>query len=404
MTTTVRRRTEPRLVALLAALTALGPLSIDLYLPALPDLSHDLSAGPSSIQLTLTACLVGLALGQAVAGPLSDRYGRRPPLLIGVIAYTLTALLCMVAPTAELLIGARLLQGVAGGAAIVIARAIVRDRYDGAAAARFFSTLMQISGLAPILSPLVGGFLLEVTSWRGLFAVVAAVGAALVAAVVALPETNAARSRTPMLRTLVQVGATPNFAGYALAGGLSFAAMFAYIAGSPFVLQDIHGLSPLAFGLVFALNGVGIIVAGQISARLVRYPPRTLLAAGLALSWAGGTIAAAAIFAGLGLPTLLAGFFLLVASIGLTMPNSVSLALSTSAAEVAGSASALLGLAHFVIGGLVAPIVGIAGPHDARPLAWTLAVLSTAAAIVYVSCTTRETGHVTLARPTSSSR
>lgn len=389
MTTTVERRTIPGLVLVLGALTALGPLSIDLYLPALPDLSRELIAGPSLIQLTLTACLIGLALGQAIAGPLSDRHGRRRPLVIGVVLYAITSLLCVIAPSAEFLVGARLLQGLAGGAAIVIARAIVRDLYEGSAAARFFSTLMQISGVAPILSPLVGGLLLEVTSWRGLFAAITAVSVVLVIAVLRLPETNPVRSRTPIFRTLLRVGATPNFAGYALAGGLSFAAMFAYISGSPFVLQDIHGLSPLAFSIVFAVNGLGIILAGQIGTRASRrYDPRTLLAAGLTLSLLGGITAATAIFANLGLPTLLPGFFLIVTSIGLTMPNSVSLALSTTPPESAGSASALLGLAQFVIGGLAAPLVGIAGPHNAHPLAWTIAALTLTAPIVFVLCTT----------------
>lgn len=391
MTTTADRRTVRGLVLVLGALTALGPLSIDLYLPALPDLSRELTAGPSLIQLTLTACLVGLALGQAIAGPLSDRYGRRRPLITGVVLYVLTSVLCVVAPSAEFLVGARLLQGLAGGAAIVIARAIVRDLYEGKAAARFFSTLMQISGVAPILSPLVGGLLLEVTSWRGLFGAITAVSVVLLIAVFRLPETNPVRNATPIFRTLVKVGATPNFSGYALAGGFSFAAMFAYISGSPFVLQDIHGLSPLAFSLVFAANGVGIILAGQVATRLTgRYEPRTLLAAGLAVSLVGGATVAIAIFADLGLPVLLPGFFLVVSSIGLTMPNSVSLALSTSPPEVAGSASALLGLSQFVVGGVVAPLVGIAGPHDARPLAWTIAVLTVAAPIVFVLFTTGE--------------
>ncbi|WP_194815038.1 multidrug effflux MFS transporter [Nocardia sp. XZ_19_385] len=391
MTTTVERRTIPGLVVVLAALTALGPLSIDLYLPALPDLSRELTAGPSLIQLTLTSCLVGLALGQAIAGPLSDRHGRRRPLVIAAVLYTITSLLCVVAPSAEFLVSARLLQGLAGGAAIVIARAIVRDLYEGAPAARFFGTLMQVSGVAPILSPLVGGLLLEVTSWRGLFVAITAMSVVLLAAVLRLPETNPVRSAAPMFRTLLRVGATPNFAGYALAGGLSFAAMFAYISGSPFVLQDIYGLSPLAFSLVFAGNGVGIILAGQVATRLNRrYDPRTLLAAGLTLGLIGGTTVAAAILADLGLPTLLPGFFLVVASVGLTMPNSVSLALSSSPPEVAGSASALLGLAQFVIGGLVAPLVGIAGPHDARPLAWIITVLTIAAPIVFVLFTAEE--------------
>ncbi|MFI6317110.1 multidrug effflux MFS transporter [Nonomuraea sp. NPDC050556] len=347
------------LVVLLGALTALGPLSIDLYLPALPQLGRDLAASPSTIQLTLTACLVGLALGQAVAGPLSDRHGRRRPLLVGLVLYALASLLCAVAPSPGALIAARLLQGLAGGAAIVIARAVVSDLYEGRAAARFFSTLMQISGIAPILSPLAGGLLMQWSSWRGLFLAVTSVGTLLLAATLLLPETVRRRSDAPLLRTLLRVGSDRTFAGYALTSGLSFAAMFAYIGGSPFVLQDLHGLSPLTFSVVFAANGLGIVLAGQLSSRLTRYRPETLLTAGLVVAFAGGAVVLGSVLLGLGLWPLLAGFFLVVASIGVTLPNSVSLALSTCPPEATGSASALLGLAQFVIGGLVAPLAGL---------------------------------------------
>jgi DHA1 family bicyclomycin/chloramphenicol resistance-like MFS transporter len=228
---------------------------------------------------------------------------------------------------------------------------------------------------------LVGGLLLKVMSWRGLFAVIATLGMLLLIAVLRLPETMRGRVSNPIFRTLVRVGTEPVFAGYALTGGLSFAAMFAYIAGSPFVLQNIHGLSPLVFSLIFAINGLGIIAAGQASSRLDRFKPYTLLMTGLAFSLAGGMAIVVAVVAGLGLWGLLPGFFLVVASTGLTLPTCMSLALSAWPPEGAGSASAILGLAQFVIGGLAAPLVGIAGPHTALPLAITIGILSIAAPI-----------------------
>ncbi|MET7302538.1 multidrug effflux MFS transporter [Embleya sp. NPDC005575] len=377
--TTVPRAPVPRLALILGSLSALGPLSIDLYLPALPELGRDLHSDASAVQLTLTACLVGLALGQAAVGPPSDRYGRRLPLRIGVVAYTLGSLLCVAAPSLPLLIAARLLQGLAGGAAIVIARAVVRDLYEGAAAARLFAALTQISGIAPVLSPLAGGLLLHVMPWRGLFVVIAIAGAVLVAAIWRLPETASAPSTAPMLRTVAAVARDRDFTRYMLAGGLSFAAMFAYIAGSPFVLQDLHGLSELQFAVVFAVNGTGIILTGLLAARQDRFGPRVLLAAGLALSAAGGLLILATVLCGFGLWPLLAGFFAVVSSIGLTMSNSVALALDRCEPATAGTASALLGLSQFVIGGLAAPLAGLGASTDALALAVTIAALTAAA-------------------------
>ncbi|WP_433250782.1 multidrug effflux MFS transporter [Streptosporangium sp. CA-135522] len=376
------------LALILGALTALGPLSIDMYLPALPALTRDLAAGPSLVQLTLTACLIGLALGQVLAGPLSDAVGRRRPLLAGGTVYAASSALCVIAPTVQTLVALRLVQGAAGGAAIVIARAIVRDRCEGVAAVRLFTLLMQISGVAPILAPLVGGEVLRVTSWRGVFVLITILGMALVIAVLtALPETlERDRRQTGGFRTTLRafrdlIGDRA-FTGYALSGGLAFAAMFAYISGSPFVVQDVYGLSPQAFSLIFALNGVGIVVAGQVSGRLsARSPATTLLAAGLAISLAGALILLAAVLTRAGLPALLAGLFLVVAGIGLTMPNGAALALSGQPPERAGTASALLGLAQFVIGGLAAPLVGAFGTHTALPMAVVIAVLATGAAL-----------------------
>ncbi|MEV5710725.1 Bcr/CflA family multidrug efflux MFS transporter [Actinoallomurus sp. NPDC052274] len=383
-----------RLALILGALSAIGPLSIDMYLPALPKLTRDLSAGASLVQLTLTACLVGLAVGQVVAGPVSDTWGRRRPLLVGVVLYTVASLLCAVAPSVPTLIALRLVQGAAGAAAIVIARAIVRDLYDGPEAARFFSLLMLVNGVAPIAAPVIGGQLLRLTSWRGVFVLIAILGALMVAAAGAgLRETLPPGARHTgglgsALRTFAGLCADRVFVGYALSGGLAFAAMFAYISGSPFVVQDIYGLSPQAYSLIFAVNALGIVAAGQVSGRLVgRVPLRTLLAAGLGVSLAGGVALVVAIGGGLGLPGVLPALFLVVSAIGLITPNATALALTGRPPAMAGSASALLGLAQFVIGGVAAPLVGVAGSHTAVPMGVVIAALTAAALMAYLVLT-----------------
>ncbi|MCO5969876.1 multidrug effflux MFS transporter [Actinoallomurus soli] len=389
---TPTRTDRLRLALILGALSAIGPLSIDMYLPALPKLTHDLSAGASLVQLTLTACLVGLAVGQVVAGPLSDTWGRRRPLLAGVTLYALASLLCAVAPNVPTLIALRLVQGAAGAAAIVIARAVVRDLYDGPEAARFFSLLMLVNGVAPVAAPVVGGQLLRATSWRGVFVLITVIGALMVAATWAgLRETlppGARHTGGPgsTLRTFAGLFADRVFVGYALSGGLAFAAMFAYISGSPFVVQDIYGLSPQDFSLIFAVNALGIVAAGQVSGRLAgRVPLRTLLAAGLCMSLAGGVALAVAIGTGLGLPGVLPALFLVVAAVGLIMPSSTALALTGRPPAVAGSASALLGLGQFVIGGAAAPLVGVAGSHTAVPMGVVIAALTAAAFLTYLA-------------------
>jgi MFS transporter, DHA1 family, multidrug resistance protein len=395
-TTRQSRGVALRLLLILGALSAIGPLSIDMYLPSLPRLTRDLSTSASLVQATLTACLVGLAVGQVLAGPLSDMWGRRRPLLVGVAIYAVASLSCMLAPTVEALIAFRLVQGAAGAAGIVIARAVVRDMYDGPAAARYFSMLMLVNGAAPILAPVIGGQLLRVVSWRGVFVVVAAIGAAMfVATLAGLRETlppadrHAGGVRTTLLR-FRELCADRAFAGYALSGGLACGAMFAYIAGSPFVVQNIYGLSAQQFSLVFAVNGLGIVALGQLNAHLVdRVATGTLLAAGLGVSLLGGLLLLVAVFGHLGLWGVLPALFLVVASIGMITPNSAALALSGRPPNVAGSASALLGLAQFVIGGLAAPLVGAGGSHTAVPMAITIAVQSAAATAAFVFFTRR---------------
>jgi len=380
-----------RLFLLLGGLTAFGPLSIDMYLPALPAISRELVASESLIQLTLTACLIGLALGQLLAGPLSDTLGRRRPLLVGVALYVLASLLCALAPAAWILVVLRLIQGLAGAAGIVIARAIVRDMYSGVPAARYFSRLILVMGLAPILAPVLGGQILRFSSWHGIFVVLALVtGLLFVGALAWLPETLPAHLRRDgslidIGRTFRKLGADIRFIGFALSAGLAFGAMFAYIAGSPFVLQAIYHISPQTFSLIFGTNALGFVITSQVNGSLVsRIAPSRLLVGGLiAESLAALAVLAVISIGGLGLPALLLPLFLMVSSIGFVVPNATALALSRHP-EAAGTGSALLGLIQSGIAAFGAPLVGIAGTASALPMGSVIAVAACGAIATYV--------------------
>lgn len=379
-----------RLVIILGALSTFGPLSIDMYLPALPQIARDFGASASSIQLTLSACLIGLALGQVVAGPLSDTYGRRRPLLIGVGAYAAASLVCALAPSALLLTILRCVQGLAGAAGIVIARAIVRDLYAGAAAARFFSSLMIVSGLAPILAPILGGQVLQVTSWRGVFLILFVIGLLLlVLAALGLTETLPREVRQTgglpaTLTTFRRLLADSAFVGYAGAGGFAFAALFAYISGSSFVLQEIYGVSPQGYSIIFGINAFGLMAASQMNGWLVsRLSPQRLLIGGLTATACGGAAQLAVIAVGsLGLGGVTIALSLVVVSLGFVMPNATTLALSGNP-RTAGSASALLGVLQFAVGAAAAPLVGLGG-RSAVPMAIVIAVCGVSALAVGV--------------------
>ena len=372
-------------VLLLGAVTALPALSIDAYLPALPVLARDLGTTPAAAQLTLTAVLLGIALGQLLGGALSDRLGRRLPLLTGLATFVAAAVLCAVAPTLPVLVGLRFVMGLGGGASVVVARAVVRDRADGAQAARMFARLMLVMGVVPVLAPVLGAQLLRVTSWRGVFAGLVLLGVALFAVVVRrLPETLESHQRADgtlldTLRTFAGVLRDRAFVGYALAAALSSGAMFAYISASPFVLEDVKGLSPAAFSVVFATNAAGLIAASQLSARLVgRTGPRPLLLVGLSMAALAGVSLVVVALADAPLPLLLAGLFATLTSIGFIAPNATALALQEHGAQ-AGTASALIGLGQFVTGAIAAPLTGLVGAPGALPLAVVVAGFGVAA-------------------------
>ena len=367
---------QPRtIVFVLGTLALLGPLSIDMYLSGLPAMTNDLGTSASLAQLSLSACLVGLALGQLVAGPISDVIGRRAPVLVGLIAYMVAAFLCMIAPNIEALIAFRLLQGFAGAAGVVISRAVVRDLYSGIRAAQFFALLMLVNGLGPILAPLIGGQVLLFTSWRGIFGALVVFGGLIwLNAFRNLPETHAIanRSTAGVRATLGGFGRLlrdRTFAGYALVIGMAMGTMFAYVSGSSFVLQNIYGVSQQAFGLFFAITAVGFIGMSQINARLINVVPmRVMLTIGVCVNLLGASIMLLAINVfGLGLWGIIPGMFVVAVSNGMISPNATALAL-TDYPRMAGSASALLGLMTFAVGAIVAPIVGIAGEDTAVPL------------------------------------
>lgn len=374
---------------LLGILAAFGPLSIDMYLPALPNLADDLHASTSLVQLSLTACLLGIAAGQLFAGPISDVRGRKGPLLIGLFTYGLASLLCVFAPTIWTFIIMRFIQGLAGSAGIVLSRAIVRDLYSGCEMTRFFSLLMLVNGVAPILAPILGGQVLEFTTWRGIFMVLSGMGILMMIVVFfGFKETLPVNRRSQggifnTLRTFRELIGNKVFMGYALTQGFVLAAMFAYISGSPFVLQTIFGVSPQMFSLFFGINGIGIIIAGQITGQLAgRIHESKLLIAGLTMAFIGGISLLTAILLDGGLYTILPPLFLVVSSVGVVGTSSFSLAMQDQA-KAAGSASALIGLLSFIFGGIMAPLVGIAGSHTALPMGIVIAFAETAAVLSY---------------------
>ncbi|GAA2477016.1 Bcr/CflA family drug resistance efflux transporter [Winogradskya humida] len=357
-----------RIVLVLGFLTALGPLTIDMYLPSLPTISTDLHASAAAVQLTLTGTLIGLAFGQLLVGPLSDAVGRRVPLLAGIAVHILASVLCVIAPNLAMLGALRVLQGLGAAAAAVIATAMVRDLFDGMAAARLFSRLMLVVGVAPILAPTIGGLVLNWTSWRGVFVVLTVVGTAIMAvSAIVLPETlPAVRRRSGgVLGTVRDYGRLFSdrvYVGLILVAGLAMAALFAYVSGSSYVFQDGFGMSEQQFAYVFAGGAIGLIGATQLNVRLLRrWTPQQIMSTALLAGLGFGLVllVLAATDVG-GLIGILIPLWATLAMVGLVMPNAPALALSRHG-EAAGTAAALLGAVQFGVGALAAPLVGMLG-------------------------------------------
>ena len=366
----VRRRSSTvKLVLLLGAMAALGALTTDMYLPSLPEVVVDLAAGEASVQFTITATLIGGALGQLLIGPLSDRYGRRAPVLVGVSVHVVASLLCLLAPSVAPLIALRIIQGMGNAAAAVVAVAVIRDRLIGAEASAMLSRLMLVIGVAPLLAPTIGGLIASVWHWRVVFVALALYGVVLAVIVWKfLPESLPAEKRIRSNRAVVGsyrvLLKDPQFLALALLPGLAMAALFAYVSGSPFVIRDGYGLTEQEFAILFAVNGLGLVLGAQVNAALVRkFAPVRIMRLALPASVLTAVVllVMAATGAG-GLIGLCIPLWLMLAINSLIPPNASALAL-TRHGERAGAAAALIGCSQSGVAGLVAPLVGLVGAN-----------------------------------------
>lgn len=387
---TITRSKRLWIAVVLGSLAAFAPLSIDMYLPALPILADYFHTSPSFIQLTLTFFLLGLSLGQLFAGPISDIRGRRKPLLIGLIIYAVVSLLCVFSPSIWTFILLRFVQGLAGAVGIVISRAIVRDLYSGTELTKFFALLSLVNGTAPILAPIAGAQLLRFVPWQGVFIVLGLIGFIMFIAVLfglseTLPEERRLRGGIKnTFLTFRKLFFDRSFIGYAFSQGLVSATMFAYISGSPFVVQEIYGASPQIFSLIFAINGLGIMIASQTTGRLAgRIQESKLLIFGLGMSLFGAVALFILILLQAKLWMVLVPLFFVVASVGIVNTAGFSLAMQKQGKN-AGSASALLGVLSFVFGGVTSPLVGIGGGESAIPMGLVMVFAASGAVFSYV--------------------
>ncbi|WP_286248558.1 multidrug effflux MFS transporter [Streptomyces graminofaciens] len=380
------------LVAVLGALTAVAPLATDMYVPGFPAMGEALGVSSSAVQLTMTAFLAGLVVGQLLFGPLSDGLGRRRLLMGGIAGFILFSLVCAAAPNIGVLTAARFLQGMAGAAGTVLARAVLTDRFQGADLPRYVAVLSQIMGVAPIAAPVLGGAVLTVSTWRAVFAVLAVTGGLLLLAVLRKvpeslpPERRHGGGMTSTFRAMGALFARRAFMGYVLVLALAAAALFAYISGSSFVFENLHDVSSTTYSLIFATNAAGMLVAGAVFSRLVARGVRlnTLLSTGVGVAVLG---ALAQVLLVLTVGETLAGtwaaLFVTVGGIGMVFPAAMSIGQALGRATP-GAASALLGGTQFLFGALASPLVGVFGEDSSLPLALIMLSAAGAAALALV--------------------
>lgn len=376
----VSRSGLPGWLILMGALTAIGPFAIDMYLPAFPTIAANLGVPRGDVERTLAAYLIGLALAQVFYGPMADRFGRKPPLMVGLALFMIASLGCALSGSVQALTGWRVVQAMGGAAGIVIPRAVIRDHYETHEAARAMSLLMLIMGLAPILAPLAGGQLLAIASWRSLFWIMLAGGAMLMVAVARIMKESLAPERvvplrwSTILRNYRELFRHRGFMAHSLAGGFGQAGMFAYIIGSPRVFIELYGVQPQYYGLLFGTNALSLIVCSQISARLLRtYQPRQLQRYALTSLAIASLVAVGLTLAGwMTLPLLMVCLICYMGSQGFVNPNSAALALSDQGKRL-GAASALLGTLQLSCGALAGFAVSAWQTDSALPLTTTLA-------------------------------
>ncbi|WP_460273758.1 multidrug effflux MFS transporter [Celeribacter sp. ULVN23_4] len=381
----------------LALLSAVAPFATDMYLPGFLNMASDLDVGAATIQGTLTAFLLGLASGQLVIGALSDRFGRRRPLILGTVLAIVSSLLIVVAPNATLIIILRALQGLGGAAGVVLARAVISDRTESAAAsARLFQIMMIIGGLAPVVAPLAGTLIVSTTGWRTVFIVTGILSViSLVGVLKTVPESLPVEDRRPggmaaLGRGIAEVLQNGAYVGYTLTVSFAFMVLFGYISASPFVFQGILGLSTVAYPVAFGANAIGIAVVSAISTKLVgRVSPRQLTLYGLILLLVGGALTLICVLSGAGAMFMLPALFITIASLGLVLGNASALAIG-QVPQLAGTGSALLGALQFTLGAIASPLVGLAGKDSALPMALVLLVAAGLASVSFTFLTRQD--------------
>ncbi|MFJ9738569.1 multidrug effflux MFS transporter [Streptomyces sp. NPDC101166] len=382
------------LIAVLGALTAVAPLATDMYVPGFPELGQALHARESAVQLSMTAFLAGLVLGQLVIGPLSDGLGRRRLLLPGTALFAVLSLVCALVPDVQTLIAVRFLEGVAGAAGMVLAQAVVTDWFQGPELPRYFSLLSMVLGLAPVTAPLLGGAILSVASWRAVFVVLAFIGillflAALFGVRESLPSERRRQGGARLtFRAMGRLLCHRAFVGCVLAQAFSAAALFTYIAGSSFVFENLYAMSATRYSLIFAANAAGMVLAGWVFGALSRrLPVGALLTAGVAVALAGALLHVTLFAAGgSGLAATWACLFISLFGIGIVFPASMSLGQSLGR-KASGATSALLGGVEFLFGALASPLVGVLGTGSPLPMAFIMlsALLCAALAVVFLT-------------------
>lgn len=388
---TARRQSYIELIVILGAMTAFAPLSIDMYLPAFPTLQRAFQTTAGQIQLTLSSFFIAFAAGQILYGPLADRYGRKPPVYAGLGLFVLASIGCTLAQGVEQLVILRFLQALGAGGGVVVARAMVRDLFPPADAVTVFSRLMLVIGVAPMLAPLLGGYLLVWLSWHSIFLFLALCGLLCLLAVgLRLPESlpPQQRQRLSLRSTIVGYGnllTDRRFMGPALVGGLCIGGMFVYITASPFVFIEVLGLSPEGYGWVFSLNALGFIAASQINACIGRRygPDKTLHVSIPALALFALLLILGGVFGFGGSYGVYLPIFAYVACLGFIMPNTAALAMAPFGRN-AGSASALLGTLQFALAAAASAFAGSFNHQDATPLALIVALLAFAGAVTHL--------------------